>query len=640
MTNGLMPRQDGTPLRKARRVAGALRIGVNLVALVSNGGGMRQYVLQLLPWMLRQSAHHFVLFYHWRSQPTITTMLRRLTRAERNRVRTVFIIDQVEIFGYAADFDVYFCPLNCLAPDLLDRPTLTMLPDIQEHFFPHYFTDEQLSLRSYYYPRGAHAVTTLLTISRFSRQTICDVFGLPPERVRVIHLASSDEVRDAQPEWPAMLGELPERFVLYPANLYPHKNHKVLLDAIGQLDARGIDCACVMTGQPAQPGIDIDEEIRVRGLQGKAIWLGHVAAGALRYLYEHAAALCFPSEFEGFGMPLVEAMECGCPVIASRAASIPEVAGGAALLIDSTPEAFADAIARLLQEPQTRHDLIARGQARARRFHPRRVARKTLQAIAEAVSRFWQSRSSAAQSETISYVVRPISGGETLIRTLASLAFEVREHDEILILAHKDTLTPDVQILCENLDVVRFLPRDRRPGAWLDEVGNDYLYYLQEGDWICEGSTRTALKVFAEDADCQAVLGEVLVRDAEDKLAKVRYLPPRPRISDAADASAARVEVRREEKNPPASAAFWRTKHLRRCRHLLGEASWAVKVLEQAGPHMRVCYRSFASTVEPRVIVRLRIRTAVRRGVRWLRVLPQRVRRRLGQWLGLSSKGK
>ncbi len=57
----------------------------------------------------------------------------------------MFIVDQVEIFGHAEDFNVYFCPLNCLAPDLLDRPTLTMLPDIQEHFFPHYFTDEQRS---------------------------------------------------------------------------------------------------------------------------------------------------------------------------------------------------------------------------------------------------------------------------------------------------------------------------------------------------------------------------------------------------------------------------------------------------------------------------------------------------------------
>ncbi len=459
--------------------------------------------------------------------------------------------------------------------------------------------------------------------------------------MRVIYLASNDEVREAQPEWPAVLGELPARFVLYPANLYPHKNHTVLLDAVHLLGERGIDCACVMTGQPSQPGTDIHEEIRVRGLQGKARWLGHVAPGALRYLYEHAAALCFPSEFEGFGMPIVEAMECGCPVVATTSASIPEVAGEAALLIDSTPEAFADAIARLLQEPHTRHDLIARGQARSRRFHPRRVARKTLQAIEEAVARFWKPRSESPQTPTISYVVSPISGGETLIRTLASLAFEVRDHDEVLILAHRDTLTPDVQILCENLRVVRFLPpAGRRLDAWLDEVVNDHLYYLQEGDWICEGSTQTALQVFAEAPDCVAVHGEVLVRDEDDKLAKVRYLPPRPRLSGLADARPASGEVRREETNPPPAAVFWRTDHLRRWRHVLAEPSWADKLLEQAGPQARVCYRSFASTVEARVLIRLRVRTVLRRGFRWLRSLPHRVKARLGrmaQKLGLTA---
>lgn len=426
--------------------------------------------------------------------------------------------------------------------------------------------------------------------------------------------------------WPSILGELPRRFVLYPANLYPHKNHKVLLDAIRLLAERDIDCACVMTGQPAQPGIDIEAEIRLRGLQGRAVWLGHVAAGALRYLYEHAEALCFPSEFEGFGMPLVEAMECGCPVIATSAASIPEVVGDAALLIDGTPEAFADAIARVLDEPEVRKALIVRGQARARRFHPRRVARQTLRAIEKSASRFWQPRSSNAHAPAISYVIRPISGDETLIRTLASLAFEVRDHDEILVLAHRDSLSPDAQILCENLGVVRYLPSTDRPDAWLDEVANDHLYYLQEGDWICEGATCAVLQAFTEDADCPAVLGEVLVRGADEKLANVRYFPPRPQLA------AVRVEVSREErKEPPASAVFWRTAHLRRWRHLLKDAAWPAKVLEQFDSEARACYRAFASTVEPQVILRLRIRTAIRRGVRWLRALPHRLRARLGR---------
>ncbi len=645
MTNALPPRQDNSSVLQPRRASGALRIGVNLVALNSNGGGMRQYVLQLLPWMLRQSEHHLVLFYHWRSQPTIAILLRRLRPSERNRVRCVFIVDQDEIFGHADDFDVYFCPLNCLAPDLLDRPTLAMLPDIQDHFFPHYFSEEQRSLRDYFYPQRCRAVTTLLTISQFSRQTICDAFELPPEKVRAIHLAANDEVREARPEWPDALGDLPGRFLFYPANLYPHKNHKALLDAVRLLKERGLDCACLMTGQPSQPGIDIDAEIRARGLQEQARWLGHVSAGALRHLYENAVALCFPSEFEGFGMPLVEAMECGCPVIATPAACIPEIVGDAAMLIDGTPEALADAVARLLRDREARRDLIARGRARARRFHPSRLAQETLEAIEEAVVRFWEPPSSSREAQAITYVVHPRAGGRDLIETLSSLAFEVRDHDEILVLAERDSLMMDARILCENLRIVRFLP----PDAWLDEVHHDYLFYLQEGGRISEGATQAALAEFAEDSDCQAVVGEVLGRDDGEKLARVAYMPPqmdRPgRVAATAgrDAVSWRVEVRGQMQEPPAAAVFWRTAHLRRQRRLLAEMSWPIRALEMAEAQVRVCSRTFASIAAPYTMLRLRgrIRPMMRRVALAVRWLPHRLRSHLGQWtrkLGLRPE--
>src|SRR5437763_9081565 len=302
---------------------GALRLGVNLFALSLGGGGMRQYVLQLLPGLLRHSPHTFVLFYAAQGQPSLAAFLRRLHPAERNRVRTVPITDQGEIFRHAGAFDMYFCPLNALAPDLLDRPTLATLADVQEQFYPHYFTREQLDARAWLYPHTAHAVTTLLTISEFSKRSICAAFGVPPEKVRVTHLAPNDELLDTPAAWPACLPKLPERYVFYPANLYPHKNHPALLRAVRLLYDRGQRVSAVLTGQPAEPGTDIEAEAKAAGVKGQVLWLRHVPSAALRYLYEHALALCFPSRFEGFGMPLVEAMRCGTPVIATPAARVP-----------------------------------------------------------------------------------------------------------------------------------------------------------------------------------------------------------------------------------------------------------------------------------------------------------------------------
>src|SRR5262245_24084686 len=129
-----------------------LRVGVNLFPLTLGGGGMRQYVLQLLPWLLRLSGHALVLFHGAHGLPSLAGMLRRLSLPERRRVRMVTVEDQEEIFGHAQDFDVFFCPLNCLAPDLLDRPTLATLADVQERFFPQYFTRADLEARAKFYP--------------------------------------------------------------------------------------------------------------------------------------------------------------------------------------------------------------------------------------------------------------------------------------------------------------------------------------------------------------------------------------------------------------------------------------------------------------------------------------------------------
>ncbi len=202
------------------------------------------------------------------------------------------------------------------------------MADVQERFFPDYFTPLERRTRAEFYPHTAHAATVLLTISKFSKASICSAFAVPPDKVIVTPL--SPGVVDGAADGPAGLPSLPERYFFYPANPYPHKNHVLLLDALRLLRDRGVDCHVVLTGQSVQPGVDVRQETAARGLDDRVTWLGHVSPAALRRLYENAAALAFPSQFEGFGLPLVEAMACGCPIVATPIASIPEVVGDAA----------------------------------------------------------------------------------------------------------------------------------------------------------------------------------------------------------------------------------------------------------------------------------------------------------------------
>ena len=123
--------------------------------------------------------------------------------AERNRVVPIQFEDQEQIFRHAHKFDVTFCPLNCLAPDLLHRPSVATLADVQEQFFPNYFTPHDLRDRSEYYPHTAHAATVLLTISQFSKESICAAFGVPADKVVVTPLTPG--VVDTAADWPAGL---------------------------------------------------------------------------------------------------------------------------------------------------------------------------------------------------------------------------------------------------------------------------------------------------------------------------------------------------------------------------------------------------------------------------------------------------
>src|SRR5262249_46299369 len=153
--------------------------------------------LQLIPWLVRLSGHTLQLFHGPHGQPSVASALRSLSPPERRRVEAVEVGTEDDIFAHSGRFDVYFCPLNRLAPRLLDRPTLPTLPDVQELFFPEYFTPEQLADRRAHYPFLARAVTLLLTISEYSKGTICDRLGVSPDKVRVTYLGPNDDLAHA-----------------------------------------------------------------------------------------------------------------------------------------------------------------------------------------------------------------------------------------------------------------------------------------------------------------------------------------------------------------------------------------------------------------------------------------------------------
>jgi glycosyltransferase involved in cell wall biosynthesis len=177
----------------------------------------------------------------------------------------------------------------------------------------------------------------------------------------------------------------PGAYLFFPAHTWHHKNHRAAIDALRVLrDRHGMNRTLVCTGgaREAQPAIEA--QIVKSGMVGRVRFLGYCPERDLPALYRGAACLLFPSLFEGFGMPVLEAMASGCPVVCSNTTSLPEIAGEAALLVDpSDPEAIATAVHRVLTDPDLRAALIARGLRRAATFSWQRHTLETIAVLSQ-----------------------------------------------------------------------------------------------------------------------------------------------------------------------------------------------------------------------------------------------------------------
>ena len=265
--------------------------------------------------------------------------------------------------------DLLVGALMQVEPALPPVPSVILIPDLQHEYLPENFSPAELDGRLREYRPGALHARLVITISDHARRSIIERYGVDPERVRVIPPAADVEFRpEPDPDAARALDRLglSDELVYYPADFWPHKNHETLFEAIERLGARGRPLQLVLTGSPDSGYTRLER--RVAGLPNVR-YLGRLPRPEVAELMRRARALVFPSRFEGFGIPMVEAFSCGTPVVASNAASCPEVAGGAALLVDPhDPEALADAIEKAARHEPTREELRRRGFERARDF--------------------------------------------------------------------------------------------------------------------------------------------------------------------------------------------------------------------------------------------------------------------------------
>jgi glycosyltransferase involved in cell wall biosynthesis len=237
---------------------------------------------------------------------------------------------------------------------------------------------------------AARSADRIFAVSGATRDDLTRVLRVPDEKVVVIHEAVGAEfaVRADELAVDGVIRRygLRRPYCLFVGNLEPRKNLSRLIEAFGLLRARaGWGAAgapppqLVLAGTRGWLYNGIFADVATRGGVADIVFTGYVPAADLPALYAGAACFVFPSLYEGFGLPVLEAMASGAPVVASRVGAIPEVAGDAALLVDARrPQELAEAIATVLTDRTLRDRLVIRGRARARQFTWETVARQTL----------------------------------------------------------------------------------------------------------------------------------------------------------------------------------------------------------------------------------------------------------------------
>lgn len=290
--------------------------------------------------------------------------------------------------------DLYFCPFTMPYFHHPDVPAVSVIYDLQYAAYPQFFAPDDEAGRERTFLTAARLAERLVCISEFTRQSVLAQGNVPPGRTATVPISLPRRLSRAAPEAVAAararLGLGDARYFLYPANYWPHKNHRMLLTAFGMLAAgRTDDVRLVLTGADTGLRAELGQAAARLGLAERVTFAGYVSDEELSALLTGAAALVFPSLFEGFGMPLVEAMAVGTPIVCSDVTSLPEVGAEAALYFDpKRPDTMAAALTRLLDEPGLAEGLVAKGRERLAAFGgPEDMARKYLDVFEEVLAR-------------------------------------------------------------------------------------------------------------------------------------------------------------------------------------------------------------------------------------------------------------
>jgi glycosyltransferase involved in cell wall biosynthesis len=369
-----------------------VRIGIDCTAALRQGGGIGRYtggLVQALARLDRQN--EYVLFVAGRPSGPLL----ELSSAHPNfHLKAAPLSDRffniiwqrlrlpLPVEAFSGPLDIFHSPDFVLPPLRRARAILTV-HDLSFMRVPQCADPALRAYLSQAVPRSISRADHVLADSQSTRRDLIELLAVPADKITVVPAGVGDNFRRVTDEerlaYVRRRYELTPRFILGLSTLEPRKNFVGLIRAFARLSASGYAGDLVIAGGRGWMYEPIFAEVEQQKLAGRVHFPGFVADADLPALYTLADLLAFPSFYEGFGLPVLEAMACGTPVICADNSSLPEVAGEAALMVGAgDTEALVEGMRRLLADEELRRQLVQRGLAQVKNFTWQEAARKLL----------------------------------------------------------------------------------------------------------------------------------------------------------------------------------------------------------------------------------------------------------------------
>ncbi len=370
----------------------ALRIGFDISPLAVPRSGVGTYTACLLeqlqqgPDTILPLSHHPINYRWSHDDPGLTATKAAGIEESRPKRMNKTLWMQLQLPRQLKKMALDLCHFtNSVGPISTPCPMILTIHDMTLWLYPAYHPRRRVVAMRPLIPLVARRAEAIITVSHSAKKDIVRILGVPSDKVHVIHEAPGPEFRPLKngPELKAARRQynLPEQFILHVGTLEPRKNLVRLIEAFAQLRRRqSIGHDLVFVGKRGWKDEAIFAAVERLNLAGAVHFLDFVPGGLLPAIYNLADALVFPSLYEGFGLPLVEAMACGTPVVTSPFGALREVAGKVAVFIDPTDvSSIAEGMQCLLVDRQLRASLKEQGLERARQFDWKITAQKTRQ---------------------------------------------------------------------------------------------------------------------------------------------------------------------------------------------------------------------------------------------------------------------